>query len=173
LRKESAEKTIEIDFPGYAVGGMAVGEPKEDMVKILKTVTPLLPADKPRYSMGIGMPEDIWESVENGVDMFDCVLPTRNGRNGQAFTSEGKVNIKNAEYQKDFTPLDKECNCYTCRNYTRAYLNHLFKSQELLVLRLLSLHNLNFMIKLTDKIRKAIKNDSFFKEKEEFLKKYA
>ncbi|MBN1621189.1 MAG: tRNA guanosine(34) transglycosylase Tgt [Endomicrobiales bacterium] len=172
LRRESAERTIDIGFPGYAIGGLAVGEPKEEMFKALETTTPILPEQKPRYSMGIGMPEDIWESVERGVDMFDCVLPTRNGRNGQAFTSSGRVNIKNAEFQKDFSPLDPECSCPTCKGYNRAYLNHLFRCQELLVLRLLTLHNLHFMIKLTKVIRKSIESDNFVESKKEFLSKY-
>jgi queuine tRNA-ribosyltransferase len=123
--------------------------------------------------MGVGTPQDLWESVERGIDMFDCVLPTRNGRNGQAITSMGKINIKNAEYQRDFGPLDSACECPTCRNYSRAYLNHLFKQQEILVLRLMSLHNLHFMIKLADTIRKSIKNDSFCSEKKAFMGKYS
>lgn len=172
LRKESAEKTIEIDFPGYALGGLAVGEPKEEMFNIIEHTAPLLPENKPRYAMGIGMPEDIWEAIERGIDMFDCVLPTRNGRNGQAFTSIGKVNIKNAEYIRDFGPLDPDCSCHTCKNYSRAYLNHLFRSQELLVLRLLTLHNVYFMIKLADNIRKSIENDCFLATKKEFMAKY-
>jgi queuine tRNA-ribosyltransferase len=173
LRKESAQRTVEIDFPGYAIGGLAVGEPKEEMMKSLKEVVPVLPLEKPRYAMGIGMPEDLWECVENGVDMFDCVLPTRNGRNGQAFTSGGKVNIKNSEYIRDFGPLDPECGCMTCKTYSRAYLNHLFKAQELLVLRLLTLHNIHFMIKLMSKIRESIETNTFLKAKEEFLKTYS
>jgi len=172
LRRESAERTVEIDFPGYAIGGLSVGEPKEEILSALDVVTPLLPESKPRYAMGIGMPEDLWECVERGVDMFDCVMPTRNGRNGQAFTSRGKVNIKNAEYLRDFGPLDPECGCPTCKGYSRAYLNHLFRAQEILVLRLLTLHNLYFMIKLADTIRTSIESDSFLKAKKEFLNKY-
>lgn len=172
LRAYSSEKTIEIDFPGYAIGGLSVGEPKEEMLSVLNSTVRLLPEEKPRYLMGVGMPEDIWQAVELGIDMFDCVLPTRNGRNGQAFTSSGKVNVKNAEYQKDFTPLDHECSCPVCTGYTRAYLNHLFKAQELLVFKLLSLHNLYFMIKLTNIIRKSIQTDTFLKAKREFLEKY-
>jgi queuine tRNA-ribosyltransferase len=172
LRRESVERTVEIGFPGYAVGGLSVGEPKQELFDMLTYTVPLLPEEKPRYTMGIGMPEDIWEAVENGVDMFDCVLPTRNGRNGQAFTSRGKVNIRNAEYIHDFTPLDPECDCPACTRYTRAYLNHLFRAQELLVLRLLTLHNLHFMIKLLAIIRKAIVEDRFLNAKKEFLEKY-
>lgn len=172
LRRESAERTIEIDFPGYALGGLSVGEPKEEMIAVLDATAGLLPEAKPRYLMGVGMPEDIWEAVERGIDMFDCVLPTRNGRNGQAFTSGGRVNIKNAEYQRDFGPLDPSCPCPVCREYNRAYLNHLFKAQELLVLRLLSLHNVYFMIKLMDKIRKSIETDRFKEAKKEFFDAY-
>jgi queuine tRNA-ribosyltransferase len=172
LRRESIEKTIDIGFPGYALGGLSVGEPKEEMVAMLEACKGLLPEDKPRYLMGVGMPEDIFEAVERGIDMFDCVLPTRNGRNGQAFTSVGKVNIKNAEYIRDFGPLDPECECPTCKGYSRAYLNFLFRAQELLVLRLLSLHNIYFLIKLLSFIRQSIETDSFIKSKKEFLSKY-
>jgi len=172
LRKESASKMVDLNFPGYAIGGLAVGEPKEEIIKALKTTIPLLPENKARYAMGIGMVEDIWESVENGIDMFDCVLPTRNGRNGQALTSHGKVNIKNAEYQKDFGPLDPECSCVTCKGYSRAYLSHLFRCQELLVLRLLSLHNIHFLIKSANIIRNSIENDNFMHAKREFLDKF-
>lgn len=172
LRKESAEKTLEIGFPGYALGGLSVGEPKDEMAAMLEATVPLLPHNKPRYLMGVGMPEDIWEAVERGIDMFDCVLPTRNGRNGQAFTSQGKVNIKNAEYVRDFGPLDPTCSCPACKNYTRAYLNHLFRSQELLALRLLSLHNIHFMIELANIIRKSIENDCYLEAKKEFYRSY-
>jgi queuine tRNA-ribosyltransferase len=172
LRKESAEKMIEIGFPGYALGGLSVGEAKDEMLSVLDATAPLLPAGSPHYLMGVGMPEDIWEAVERGIDMFDCVLPTRNGRNGQAFTSIGKVNVKNAEYKADFGPLDPECDCPTCKGYSRAYLNHLFRAQELLVFRLLSLHNLYFMIKLLNIIRKSIETDSFVEAKKAFLSKY-
>ena len=172
LRKESAEKTIEIDFPGYALGGLSVGEPKEEMIEVLDSTVPLLPEDRPRYLMGVGTPEDIWDSVERGIDMFDCVLPTRNGRNGQGLTSKGKVNIKNAEFIKDFGPLDPDCECPTCKGYTRAYLNHLFRAQEILGLRLLSLHNIYFMIKLLSKIRESLKNDNFKEIKKKFLAEY-
>jgi queuine tRNA-ribosyltransferase len=172
LRRESALKTIDISFPGYALGGLSVGEPKEELIEVLNNTTSLLPEEKPRYLMGVGTPEDIWEAVERGIDMFDCVLPTRNGRNGQAFTSGGKVNIKNAEYVKDFGPLDASCDCPTCKGYSRAYLNHLFKAQEILVLRLLSLHNIYFMIKLLSKIRESLMNDTFIKAKKEFLSGY-
>lgn len=172
LRKESAEKMVEMEFPGYALGGLSVGEPKDEMISVLDAVTHLLPQTKPRYLMGVGMPEDIWEAVERGIDMFDCVLPTRNGRNGQAFTTYGRVNIRNAEYMRDFGPLDPECSCPACLGYSRAYLNHLFRTQEILSLRLLTLHNLYFMIKLLDIIRKSIDSGNFLKAKKDFFFKY-
>lgn len=173
LREISTRETVAIDFPGYAVGGLSVGETKDEIRAALGAVLPLLPADKPRYAMGVGTPEDIWECVEQGIDMFDCVLPTRNGRNGQAFTSTGKVNIKNAEYGRDFGPLDAACGCPACAHYNRAYLSHLFRSQEILALRLLALHNLYFMIKLTEIIRKSIESDTFSQAKKDFLSKYS
>jgi queuine tRNA-ribosyltransferase len=172
LRKESALRMIDIDFKGYALGGLSVGETKEEMISVLDETVPLLPENKARYLMGVGMPEDIWNAVERGIDMFDCVLPTRNGRNGQAFTSLGKVNIKNAEYREDFTPLDPECNCLTCKNYSKAYLSHLFKAQEIVALELLSLHNIHFMIALMDKIRKSLQTDTFLNAKKAFFDKY-
>ncbi len=172
LRKESALRMQDIDFVGYAIGGVSVGEPKEEMLKVLDCTVKFLPENKARYLMGVGMPEDIWDGIERGIDMFDCVIPTRNGRNGQAFTTYGKVNIKNGEYKDKFEPLDPECDCQTCRGYTKAYLNHLFKSQEILALTLLSLHNIHFMLRLTKMIREAIQTDSFFKVKQEFFDKY-
>lgn len=173
LRKESAEKTIEIGFDGYALGGLSVGEPKEKMYEIVEKITPLLPENYPHYLMGIGTPEDIWEAVERGIDIFDCVQPTRNARNGQLFTTSGKVNIKNAIYREDFRPLDEECNCPVCRNYTRAYLAHLYHAGEILALRLNTLHNLYFMVKLLKLIRESIKENSFLQEKDKFLAKYS
>jgi len=172
LRKVSAERTVDIGFPGYALGGLSVGEPKEEMLSVLESTIPLMPGDSPRYLMGVGTPEDILDAVERGIDMFDCVLPTRNGRNGQAFTSKGKVNIKNADYIKDFSALDPECDCPTCKGYSKAYLNHLFRAQEILGLRLLSLHNIYFMIKLLSKIRESLGNDSFKETKRKFLANY-
>jgi len=172
LRKESALKMRDMDFVGYAVGGVSVGESKEEMMNVVEATVPYLPENKARYLMGVGMPEDIWNSVERGIDMFDCVIPTRNGRNGQAFTSTGKVNIKNGEYKEKFEPLDPECDCQACRGYTKAYLNHLFRSQEILALTLLSLHNIHFMIKLMDKIKKALETDTFLEAKKEFFTKY-
>ncbi|OGS17376.1 MAG: tRNA guanosine(34) transglycosylase Tgt [Elusimicrobia bacterium RIFOXYA2_FULL_50_26] len=172
LRQESARRTVEIGFPGYAIGGLSVGEPKDEMAAMLEATVPLLPEEKPHYLMGVGMPEDIWEAVERGIDMFDCVLPTRNGRNGQAFTMRGKVNISNAGYQRDFGPVDPECNCPACRGYSRSYINHLFRSQELLALRLLTLHNLYFMINLLDIVRKSIESDTFIEAKKRFFSGY-
>ena len=172
LRKESALRMQDIDFIGYAIGGVSVGESKEEMVEVIDSTVPYLPEEKARYLMGVGMPEDIWNAVERGIDMFDCVIPTRNGRNGQAFTSHGKINIKNGEYKEKFEPLDPECDCQACKGYTKAYLNHLFRSQEILALTLLSLHNIHFMIKLTDKIKKALESNTFFEAKKEFFEKY-
>ncbi len=172
LRKESALRMQDIDFVGYAIGGVSVGESKEEMNEVVENTAPYLPQDKARYLMGVGMPEDIWDGIERGIDMFDCVIPTRNGRNGQAFTTYGKLNIKNGEFKDKFEPLDPECGCEACRMYTKAYINHLFRAQEMLALSLLSLHNINFMIKLTDKIRKAVETDTFFEAKKEFFEKY-
>lgn len=172
LRIESAERTVDIGFDGYAIGGLSVGEPRDEMFESLNVVLPALPHDKPRYFMGLGTPEDIWDCVEAGVDMFDCVLPTRNARNGQAFTFNGKINIKNAGYQKDFSPIDENCDCLACKRYSRAFINHLFRSQELLAGRLMTLHNIKFMIKLMSVIRESISKGEFKDEKERFLKKY-
>ncbi|MCK5533479.1 tRNA guanosine(34) transglycosylase Tgt [bacterium] len=172
LREISARETINITFDGYALGGLSVGEPKNLMYEVLNSTLPLLPEKKPRYLMGIGTPEDLWDCVELGIDMFDCVMPTKNARNGQLFTSLGKVNIKNAQYKNDFSPPDPECQCYTCSNFTKAYLSHLFRAGEILALRLNTLHNLSFMVKLMAKIRKAIEEDNFQQARKEFLKKY-
>lgn len=172
LRRTSAEKTVEIGFDGYAVGGLAVGEPDNLMYDIISETERFLPEAKPRYLMGVGTPENLWECVERGIDMFDCVLPTRNARNGQAFTSTGKINIRNKEFKNDFSSLDDECNCYTCKNFSRAYLNHLFRSGEILGMRLNTLHNLNFMLKLMKRMRESIKTGRFSEEKKKFLKKH-
>lgn len=172
LRKISAEEMVKTDFTGYAIGGLSVGEPKEDMHSVLENTVPLIPENKARYLMGVGMPEDLWECVERGIDMFDCVIPTRNGRNGQVFTSMGKINIRNAEFREDFSPLDPQCKCPTCKGYTKAYLNHLVRAQESLYLSLLSLHNIYFMINLMEKIRKALESDAFLEAKKEFFEKY-
>ncbi|MGB9780951.1 tRNA guanosine(34) transglycosylase Tgt [Caldanaerobacter sp.] len=172
LRKECAERLVEMDFPGYAIGGLSVGEPKDLMYEIIDFTTDYLPHDKPRYLMGVGTPEDLIEGVIRGVDMFDCVLPTRIARNGTVFTSKGKLIVRDAPYAEDFSPLDEECDCYTCRNYSRAYLRHLFKAKEILAARLATYHNLYFLIKLMEKIREAIRQDRLLEFKEEFLKKY-
>lgn len=172
LREQSAKEVTSIDLPGYAIGGLSVGEPKEMMYEILEHTTPLLPEDKPRYLMGVGSPDDLIEGVIRGVDMFDCVLPTRIARNGTAMTSQGKVVARNATYAEDFTPLDPECDCYTCRNYTKAYIRHLIKANEILGARLLTIHNLHFLLKFMDDIRQAIREDRLMEFRSEFYSKY-
>jgi len=142
------------------------------MDEIITEIVPLLPEEKPRYVMGVGTPEDIWTCIENGVDMFDCVIPTKNGRNGQALTSSGKLNLKNAVHKNDYSPLDSECPCEVCREYTKAYIHHLFRSGELLALRLLSLHNLYFLIQLVGSIKKSIRSGKFVSEKKKFFENY-
>ncbi|MDR3253674.1 MAG: tRNA guanosine(34) transglycosylase Tgt [Endomicrobium sp.] len=172
LRLKSTYEMLDIDFTGYAVGGLSVGESKACMHSVLDSIVHIIPENKARYLMGVGMPEDLWECVERGIDMFDCVIPTRNGRNGQVFTSLGKINIRNTEFKEDFSQLDPFCNCPTCKGYSRAYLNHLVRAQETLYLSLLSLHNIYFMINLMSKIRKSLENDMFLKSKKEFFEKY-
>ncbi|MDR3242999.1 MAG: tRNA guanosine(34) transglycosylase Tgt [Clostridiales Family XIII bacterium] len=172
LRRQSALEITELDLPGYAVGGLSVGEPKPLMYEILDGCVDYLPKDKPRYLMGVGTPDCIFEAVSLGVDMFDCVLPTRVARNGTTLTSRGSVNIKNAKYKNDFTALDPECDCYTCRNYTKAYLRHLFKAGEILSAMLLTNHNLTFMSGMMAGIRNALEEDRFIEHKREFLSKY-
>lgn len=172
LREISARETVAMDFDGYSIGGLSVGETKEEMIDILNFTTPLLPEDKPRYNMGVGTPDYLFESFEAGIDMADCVLPTRIARNGTALTSQGRVVIKNATYKEDFSPLDPECDCYTCKNHSRAYLRHLVNAKEILGARLLSYHNLYFLLKMCENIREAIMNDSFLDYKKEFYEKY-
>ena len=173
LRKLSATKTVEMDFDGYSVGGVANdGESKEDMYKAIDYSIPYIPEDKPRYLMGVGDPIDIIEGVERGIDMFDCVLPTRLARHGNVFTRQGKMNLKNLKFREDFTPIEKECDCYTCKNYTRSYIRHLIVANEQLAGRLLSIHNIRFLIKLTEDLRKAIDDDKYLEYKEDFIKKY-
>jgi queuine tRNA-ribosyltransferase len=172
LRRQSAAELLELDFPGYAIGGLSVGEPKEMMYEVLDYTAPLMPKDKPRYLMGVGSPDCLIEGAIRGIDMFDCVLPTRIGRNGTAMTSTGKVIIKNSKHTESFEPLDPECGCYTCRNYTRAYLRHLFKADEILGLRLLTLHNLYFLLKLMEEVREAIRQDRLLDYRKEFFVKY-
>ena len=172
LRRQSAEEIVELDLPGYAVGGLSVGEPKELMLDVLDDCVDLLPADKARYLMGIGTVDYIFEAVERGIDMFDCVQPTRIARHGMVTTHHGRLHIKNAAYARDFGPLDPDCDCYTCRNYSRAYLRHLFRSDELLSATLLSYHNIYFLQKMTAEIRKAIEEDRFLEYKKEFYDNY-
>jgi len=161
LRKQSAEHLATLDFEGYAVGGLSVGESKEEMRRVLHATTPYLPREKPRYLMGVGAPDDIFDAILMGVDMFDCVMPTRNARNGSLFVrthvnEDGKLHIKNAKYAKDFLPIDPECQCYTCRTFSRGYLRHLFVAQELTIYRLLTIHNLQFLYDMTSSIRDAL-----------------
>lgn len=172
LRKESALETVKIGFDGYAIGGTSVGEPKDVMYNMISYATKYLPKDKPRYLMGVGDPIDILEGVSRGIDMFDCVLPTRLARHGNCFTYRGKINIKNAKYKEDFTPIDDACDCYTCKNYTKAYVRHLIVSGEVNGGRLISIHNIRFLIKLTEDIRKSIKSDGFEEFKKAFINKY-
>ncbi len=172
LRKISAEDLVAMNFPGYAIGGLSVGEPLELMNEILDFTAPLLPRDKPRYLMGVGTPDYLFEAVIRGIDMADCVLPTRIARNGTVMTSRGRVVIKNAQYKRDFTPLDPECDCPVCQNYSRAYLRHLFNVDEILGLRLATYHNLYFLLDLMDKIRKAIREERILEFKDDFYQKY-
>ena len=172
LREISAKDLVKMDFPGYAVGGLSVGEPKEIMCDILGFTTQFLPEDKPRYLMGVGTPDYLIEAVLRGIDMCDCVLPTRIARNGTALTSKGKVVIRNATYERDWNKLDEQCDCYTCKNYTRAYIRHLIKTNEILGVRLLSIHNLRFLTGLMEKVRNAIENDRLLDFKNEFYKQY-
>ena len=172
LRKKSAEDLVALDLPGYAIGGISVGEPKEEFLKMLYYTTPLMPKDKPRYLMGVGTPDYLIEAALAGIDMCDCVLPTRIARNGTALTSHGKVVVRNATYERDWTPLDPECDCYTCKNYTRAYIRHLVKANEILGVRLLSIHNLRFLTRLMENIRTAIEEDRLGDFRTEFYKKY-
>jgi queuine tRNA-ribosyltransferase len=172
LRKKSAEDLIKLDLPGYAIGGISVGEPKEEFINILKYTAPLMPKDKPRYLMGVGTPDYLIEAAINGIDMCDCVLPTRIARNGTAMTWNGKVVVRNATYERDWSPLDSECDCYTCKNYTRAYIRHLVKANEILGVRLLSIHNLRFLTKLMERVKIEIEHDNLQNFKEEFYQRY-
>ena len=173
LRKLSATETVKLDFDGYSIGGVANdNESKEDMYKAIDYSVPYLPEDKVRYLMGVGEPIDIIEGVIRGVDIFDCVLPTRIARHGVAFTRYGKINLNNAKFKEDFTPLEDDCDCYTCKSYTKAYIRHLIRNNEMLGARLLSIHNIRFLVRLTEELRVAIKEDRILEYKEEFLKKY-
>jgi len=172
LRKESVEFICSLDFDGFAIGGLSVGEEKEKTYDILNYTASLMPKEKPRYLMGVGTPEDIIIAVENGIDMFDCVFPTRAGRRGLFFTSIGRINIRNKKYEKDFSKPDPNCDCYTCRNYSRAYIRHLVKAEEILAYRLVTIHNLYFFKKLMEQIRESIKNDSFHDLKKSILETF-
>ncbi len=172
LREKSAKQLIEIGFDGYAIGGLSVGESNEVMYEMLDATVPHLPEDKPRYLMGVGTPENILEAVERGIDMFDCVLPTRNARHGHLFTSQGVIRLKRSEFKDDLSPLDPECECYTCKNHSKAYLRHLFMAGELLSLRLNTLHNVAFYLNMTKGIREAIEEERFAEFKDEILSNY-
>jgi queuine tRNA-ribosyltransferase len=173
LRRQSLSTILESgDWTGMAVGGLAVGEPKPTMYEVLESLDPMLPALQPRYLMGVGFPEDLVNSIARGMDLFDCVAPTRNGRNGSAYTPEGPVNIRNASHRTDATPLDPTCDCETCRSYSRGYLRHLFHAEELLGLRLLSLHNVRFLVRLADEARQHIIAGSFDSWQHDWLLRY-
>ena len=173
LRDESLTGLTDIGFDGYAIGGLSVGEPKEDMLRILKHTAPQLPQDKPRYLMGVGTPEDIVAAVSQGIDMFDCVMPTRNARNGMLFTQNGDIKIKNAQYRLDTRPLDEHCTCYTCQNFSRAYLHHLYRLKEILSARLNTIHNLHYYQQLMQEIRASIEADGFAQFVERFHQRRA
>ena len=168
LREESAKRLMEMDFPGYSIGGLAVGENKEDMLRITKFLDPILPQNKPRYLMGVGTPQDLLDNIENGVDMFDCVMPTRNARKGTIFTRNGKMIIKSARYKEDFRPIDAECECYVCQNFSRAYIRHLFNVNEFLAMQLASIHSLHFYLELVTDARNAILANNFVAFKKSF-----
>ncbi|HSL87719.1 MAG TPA: tRNA guanosine(34) transglycosylase Tgt [Ignavibacteriaceae bacterium] len=170
LREKSAEDLIKLDFDSYAIGGLAVGEPTDMMYDLVDCTTDLMPEDRPRYLMGVGKPENILETIERGIDMFDCVMPTRNARNANLFTNSGTLSMRNAQYKNDFTPVDAKCECYTCKNYTRAYLRHLFIASEILALELASIHNLTFYLKLVKEAREKIIEGNFQQWKNEFVK---
>ena len=161
-----------MDFPGYSIGGLSVGETKEEMNGVLDYLTPVMPENKPRYLMGVGAPDSLIDGVIRGIDMFDCVLPTRIARNGTCMTSSGRLVIKNAKYERDFRPLDEKCDCYTCKNYTRAYIRHLIKADETFGLRLTSYHNLHFLINLMKNVRQAIMDDNLLEFREAFVEEY-
>jgi len=172
MRKYCAEELAKMDFDGYSIGGTSVGEDKPTMYKMVEMSTKYMPEDKVRYLMGVGDPIDIIENVIRGVDIFDCVAPTRLARHGHAYTKFGKINLKNAKYKTDFSPIDEHCDCYACKNYTKAYVKHLINSNETFGARLLSIHNIRYLIKLTEDLRVAIKNDTILEYREEFIKNY-
>lgn len=172
LRKQSALELTSMDFPGYAIGGLSVGEPKQLMFDMLDVTVPLLPAHKPRYLMGVGSPDALVEGAIRGIDMFDCVLPTRIARNGTVMTSTGRLVVRNAQYAEDFTPLDEHCSCYSCRNYTRAYIRHLIKANETFGIRLTTIHNLHFLLELMRNVRQAIMEDRLLDFRDQFFTAY-
>lgn len=172
LRKYSALETVKMDFDGYSIGGVSVGEDRETKYQMVDYAIPYLPTDKPRYLMGVGEPLDLLEGIERGIDMFDCVLPTRLARHANAWSRTGKMNLKNLKYREDFTPLEDTCDCYTCKHYTRAYIRHLIIAGEVLGARLLSIHNLRFLIRMTEEARIAIDENRFLEYKDEFIQKY-
>ena len=172
IRQENVQKMVDLDFPGYALGGLSVGEPKPLMYEIIEKTVPLLPKEKPRYLMGVGAPQSILEGVLRGIDMFDCVLPTRNGRNGSLFTQYGKISITNARYKNDLSPLDSACNCYACRHFSKACLRHLYMAKEMLAPILGTIHNLYFMNNLMSKIRRAIAEGNLIELKNRFYREF-
>lgn len=172
LREYCAKELVKMDFDGYSIGGTSIGEPKDVMYKMVSYAVSYLPEDKPRYLMGVGSVDEILDGIEKGVDMFDCVLPTRIARHGALMTSKGRVNIRDKKYERDFTPLDEECDCYCCKNYTKAYLRHLYKCDETFGKRLLSIHNIRFLIHMMEEARLAIKEDRFVEFKKDFLDKF-
>ena len=172
LRKQSAKDLVSLDFPGYAIGGLSVGESKIVMNEVLEFTTPLLPEDKPRYLMGVGSPGSLIDGSIRGIDMFDCVLPTRIARNGTLMTSEGRLNIRNSKYERDFRPLDENCSCHVCKNYSRAYIRHLIRADEMFGMRLTTYHNLHFLLNLMEQVREAIRNDRLGDFREEFFESY-
>lgn len=172
LRAMCADELVKMDFPGYAIGGVSVGEGLELLKKVVDFTAPHLPQDKPRYLMGVGLPEDILESVERGMDMFDCVIPTRYARSATLFTNRGRIRLTSRNFRRDFYPIDPNCSCYTCRNFTRAYLHHLFVSNEVLSAILASIHNVHFYLEMMEKVRKAIEEDRFAEFKRSFLESY-
>ena len=172
LRTQSAKDLIELDFPGYAIGGISVGEPKKEFLDILNFTTPLLPENKPRYLMGVGTPDYLIEAALSGIDMCDCVLPTRIARHGTAMTSHGKLVVRNASYERDFSPIDENCDCYACKYFTRAYIRHLINTKEILGVQLLSIHNLRFLTNLMERVKIEIENDNLLNFKNEFYKNY-
>jgi queuine tRNA-ribosyltransferase len=172
LRRQSAHDLIGMDFPGYSIGGLSVGEPKAEMNRVLEFTTPLIPENKPRYLMGVGTPDSLIDGVIRGIDMFDCVLPTRIARNGTCMTSKGRLVVKNAQFARDYRPIDENCDCYTCRNYSRAYIRHLIKCDETFGIRLTSYHNLHFLLNMMKQVRQAIMDDNLLEFRQNFFEEY-